>query len=137
MKHELLAVFVGVLTCAASCEKGDDEPITPEQEIAADTTATNKPLPTVDSVPIVKPDTLPTIDTLPTTDTAAAAVGLHLPIYTNPNCTAQNIRHLAYETCYNYEWYIPNWVAYILTKDELNAVVEREGAFVPDPEAKK
>ena len=43
---------------------------------------------------------------------------------------------MAYLTCYNYEWYIPNWVAYILTNDELNAVVDREGAFVPDPLAK-
>ncbi len=109
---------LGVFVCAISCEKDHDEPQTPEQTQTADSLA--------------RQDTKPAIDTI-TCDTEAPFYGLHLAINTNPTCTAQNIRHLAYETCYNYDWYIPNWVAYILTKDELNAVVDREGAFVPDP----
>lgn len=120
MKLEPFILALGVFACAMSCEKESDEPPTPEQTQTTDTVATAKPQP---------------LDTA-TCGTETPFYGLHLANNTNPTCTAQNIRHLAYETCYNYEWYIPNWVAYILTKDELNAVVDREGAFVPDPLAK-
>ena len=140
MKYEPLVLALGFLVCAMSCEKDNDEPQTPEQEITADTVATTKPLPQVDTVPTL--DTLPTVntDTTPAPDTTTITeppfYGLHLATKTNQERAAQEIRHFAYLTCYNYEWYIPNWVAYILTKDELNAVVDREGAFVPDPLAK-
>ena len=140
MKYEPLVLALGFLVCAMSCEKDNDEPQTPEQEDTADTVATTKPLPQVDTLPTI--DTLPTVntDTTPAPDTTTITepsfYGLHLATKTNQERAAQEIRHLAYLTCYNYEWYIPNWVAYILTKDELNAVVDREGAFVPDPLAK-
>ncbi|MDR2844216.1 MAG: DNA/RNA non-specific endonuclease, partial [Candidatus Symbiothrix sp.] len=45
----------------------------------------------------------------------------------------QIIEHTGYTVSYNQEWKIPNWVAYELTKDEIEGVTPRGKAFIPDP----
>lgn len=42
--------------------------------------------------------------------------------------------HLAYRTCYKSEWNIPIWVAYELTKNELDGPFKRSNKFKPDPD---
>lgn len=46
----------------------------------------------------------------------------------------QIISHTGYTVSYNSEWKIPNWVAYELTKEEVEGVTPRGNNFVPDPE---
>jgi endonuclease G len=46
----------------------------------------------------------------------------------------QIITHTGYTVSYNSEWKIPNWVAYELTKEEVEGVIPRGNSFVPDPE---
>ncbi|MDR1792464.1 MAG: DNA/RNA non-specific endonuclease [Bacteroidales bacterium] len=48
----------------------------------------------------------------------------------------QIIEHCGYMVSYNSEWKIPNWVAYELTKEEVEGVTPRGKDFVPDPEVK-
>lgn len=104
-----------------SCKKS--EAIEPkETPIVADTT-------------IVIPQSRDSVIVEEPTTPEAITYGLHLPIKTNDTISAQIIEHVGYVTNYNKQWYIPNWVAYILEKKELTAVVERDGAFVPDPKA--
>lgn len=54
-----------------------------------------------------------------------------------PKCINQRneqiIEHLGYTVCYNHEWFIPNWVAYELTKQEATGEEHRSCHFVPDP----
>ncbi|MDR1347612.1 MAG: DNA/RNA non-specific endonuclease [Prevotellaceae bacterium] len=46
----------------------------------------------------------------------------------------QIIRHIGYTVSYNSDWKIPNWVAYELTKEEVEGTIPRFDAFLPDPE---
>jgi endonuclease G len=46
----------------------------------------------------------------------------------------QIIEHIGYTVSYNSDWKIPNWVAYELTKEEVEGVVPRGNNFIPDPE---
>jgi endonuclease G len=46
----------------------------------------------------------------------------------------QVIVHVGYTVSYNADWKIPNWVAYELTRAEVEGVVPRGSRFVPDPE---
>jgi endonuclease G len=48
--------------------------------------------------------------------------------------TEQIITHTGYTVSYNADWKIPNWVAYELTKEEVEGTVPRFDAFLPDPE---
>lgn len=43
------------------------------------------------------------------------------------------IKHKGYTVSYNYEWKIPNWVAYELTASEVEGEVPRYDKFKPDP----
>ncbi|GHT31496.1 endonuclease [Bacteroidia bacterium] len=45
----------------------------------------------------------------------------------------QIIEHIGYTVSYNSDWKIPNWVAYELTKEEVEGVTPRSNHFVPDP----
>lgn len=56
---------------------------------------------------------------------------IELPYYSVLN--SQVIEHYAYTVSYNFEWLIPNWVAYSLTDDETYGTVPRENSFYPDP----
>ena len=51
----------------------------------------------------------------------------------NSVVNSQVIEHYAYTVSYNFEWLIPNWVAYSLTDDETYGTVPREDSFYPDP----
>ncbi|MDR0558650.1 MAG: DNA/RNA non-specific endonuclease [Prevotellaceae bacterium] len=46
----------------------------------------------------------------------------------------QIITHAGYTVSYNSDWKIPNWVAYELTKEEVDGVELRGNHFIPDPE---
>ena len=46
----------------------------------------------------------------------------------------QVIFHLGYTVSYNHSWLVPNWVAYELTRDELNGTVKRTNYYRPDPQ---
>jgi endonuclease G len=46
----------------------------------------------------------------------------------------QIITHIGYTVSYNSDWKIPNWVAYELTKEEVEGVIARGHNFIPDPE---
>ena len=46
----------------------------------------------------------------------------------------QIITHIGYTVSYNSDWKIPNWVAYELTKEEVDGIESRSGNFLPDPE---
>ncbi|MDR1683448.1 MAG: DNA/RNA non-specific endonuclease [Candidatus Symbiothrix sp.] len=48
--------------------------------------------------------------------------------------TEQMITHIGYTVSYNSDWKTPNWVAYELTKEEVEGIVPRYNAFLPDPE---
>lgn len=54
-----------------------------------------------------------------------------------PNITEERsdriITHKGYTVSYNYDWKIPNWVAYELTAWEVNGEVPRYDRFKPDP----
>lgn len=45
----------------------------------------------------------------------------------------QYIEHTGYTVSYNTDWRIPNWVAYQLTRNEVQGEVERFDRFLPDP----
>ena len=45
----------------------------------------------------------------------------------------QIITHIGYTVSYNSDWKIPNWVAYELTKAEVEGVEPRGNNFMPDP----
>lgn len=45
----------------------------------------------------------------------------------------QIIEHTGYTVCYNLRRYIPDWVAYELTAEELSGENERTNKFLPDP----
>jgi endonuclease G len=46
----------------------------------------------------------------------------------------QIITHIGYTVSYNSDWKIPNWVAYELTKEEVEGTVPRFDTFSSDPE---
>lgn len=46
------------------------------------------------------------------------------------------VEHLGYTASYNHEWLIPNWVAYELTREELNGTTKGEESFQWDPDIK-
>ncbi len=48
----------------------------------------------------------------------------------------QIITHTGYTLSYNKTYHIANWVAYELTAEETESVVERSDKFVPDPQLK-
>ena len=48
--------------------------------------------------------------------------------------TEQFITHIGYVVSYNSDWKIPNWVAYELTKEEVEGITQRGKNFIPDPE---
>ena len=52
----------------------------------------------------------------------------------NLSCKSQQISHFAYTVDYNSEWHLPNWVAYVLTKDHTNGSHQRLKSFSPDPQ---
>jgi endonuclease G len=45
----------------------------------------------------------------------------------------QIITHIGYTVSYNSDWKIPNWVAYELTKEEVDGLTSRSNNFIPDP----
>lgn len=45
----------------------------------------------------------------------------------------QIIRHTGYTLSYHPEWHVPNWVAWVLTADEVTGEEERSNHFRPDP----
>jgi len=45
----------------------------------------------------------------------------------------QIITHIGYTVSYNSDWKIPNWVAYELTKTEVEGIEPRSDNFMPDP----
>lgn len=46
------------------------------------------------------------------------------------------VTHLGYTASYNQEWLIPNWVAYELTREELDGTEKGEESFQWDPDIK-
>lgn len=46
----------------------------------------------------------------------------------------QVITHIGYTVSFNPEWNIPNWVAYVLTKEETMGTEARAKHFLPDPQ---
>ena len=52
---------------------------------------------------------------------------------TKKNIENQIIEHTGYKVSYNQTWCIPNWVAYELTKTEVEGQYPRRGSFCPDP----
>ena len=46
----------------------------------------------------------------------------------------QIITHIGYVVSYNSDWKIPNWVAYELTKEEVEGAVTRTNTFLRDPQ---
>lgn len=62
--------------------------------------------------------------------------GAEIPTLKNGN-REQVIKHEGYTVSYNADFKIPNWGAYVLTKERVeNAKVKRHNKFIPDPEAK-
>ena len=45
----------------------------------------------------------------------------------------QIITHTGFTVSYNSDWKIPNWVAYELTKEEVEGTIPRYDTFMPDP----
>lgn len=52
---------------------------------------------------------------------------------TNPQCSSFQIKHTAYTVDYNEFLCIPNWVAYVLTREHTNGPYKRLNSFSPDP----
>jgi len=50
------------------------------------------------------------------------------------NRKEQIITHMGFTVSYNSDWRTPNWVAYELTKKEVEGTVPRYDTFMPDPE---
>ena len=44
------------------------------------------------------------------------------------------VEHLGYTVSFNTNWFIPNWVAYELTAEEVQGVEPRGNNFMPDPD---
>lgn len=63
------------------------------------------------------------------------SLSLLLPI-TNPACPSQRIEHMAITIDYNKQWYLPNWVAYLLTREHTTGEIGRCNGFSPDPQVK-
>ena len=61
-----------------------------------------------------------------------AGVKIDDPITLN-NENEQILKHYAITIGYNKEYYIPNWVSYLLTKERCNGEFGRENKFSPDP----
>ena len=57
---------------------------------------------------------------------------VEIPIITD-NRSDRVITHKGYTVSYNYDWKIPNWVAYELTDEEVEGEVPRYDRFKPDP----
>ena len=57
---------------------------------------------------------------------------VEIPIV-NDNRSNRIITHKGYTVSYNYDWKIPNWVAYELTDWEVEGEVPRYDRFKPDP----
>lgn len=55
---------------------------------------------------------------------------------TKNDLEVQIIEHIGYKVSYNQTWCIPNWVAYELTKTEVEGQFPRRGSFCPDPHVK-
>lgn len=55
---------------------------------------------------------------------------LELPAISNKDDV---VEHLGYTASYNHDWLIPNWVAYELTRDELNGTTKGKESFQWDP----
>jgi endonuclease G len=51
-----------------------------------------------------------------------------------PGRQEQIIEHAGYTASYNSDWKIPNWVAYELTREEVEGVTPRGKKFIPDTE---
>jgi DNA/RNA endonuclease G (NUC1) len=64
--------------------------------------------------------------------TFISGVKIEDPITLN-NENEQILKHYAITIGYNKEYYIPNWVAYLLTKERCNGEFSRESKFSPDP----
>ena len=60
-------------------------------------------------------------------------IRLELPAISNGDDV---VEHLGYTASYNHEWLIPNWVAYELTREELNGTTKGEESFRWDPDIK-
>ena len=60
--------------------------------------------------------------------TNIAGVKIENPITLNSE-NEQILNHYAITIGYNKEYYIPNWVAYLLTKERCNGEFERENKF--------
>ena len=58
--------------------------------------------------------------------------GIEIPTITEER-SDRVITHKGYTVSYNYDWKIPNWVAYELTDAEVNGEVPRYDRFKPDP----
>ena len=58
--------------------------------------------------------------------------GIEIPIITEER-SDRVITHKGYTVSYNYDWKIPNWVAYELTDLEVQGEVPRYDRFKPDP----
>lgn len=67
----------------------------------------------------------------PSENVAVERIEIPAPI---KDCKEQIINHLGYTVSYNSDWKIPNWVAYELTKDEVDGTVPRYNTFMRDPE---
>ena len=50
-----------------------------------------------------------------------------------PHHREQIITHTGFTVSYNHQWKIPNWVAYVLTAENLEGEVPRYNTFRPDP----
>ena len=64
--------------------------------------------------------------------TFISGVKIEDPITMN-NENEQILKHYAITIGYNKEYYIPNWVSYLLTKERCNGEFGRENKFSPDP----
>lgn len=53
---------------------------------------------------------------------------------TNKSCSSFLIPHESYIVDYNSTWFIPNWVAYVLTKAHTYGEFKRLNTFSPDPQ---
>ena len=58
--------------------------------------------------------------------------GIEIPTITEER-SDRVIKHKGYTVSYNYDWKIPNWVAYELTDWEVQGEVPRYDRFKPDP----
>lgn len=64
--------------------------------------------------------------------TSIAGVNIENPITLN-NENEQILNHYAITIGYNKETYLPNWVAYLMTRERCSGEFERENKFSPDP----